>query len=142
MAAKTAKIAPGTRRSRKLELAKPTQLTPLDTQQLGKVERFKRLYDFDKKLAKAGWKTTTEWSGKYYATIEKNGLIKSLTREQCREFGVRNFSAEEAEFFADVSPCEPAEQDEASIQSGVKSHVSVGLSAADAEIDLTPKKWT
>ena len=80
MAAKTAKIAPGIRRSRKLELAKPTQLTPLDTEHLSKVERFTRLYDFDLKLANAGWKTTTDGLGKYYATIEKNGLIKSPLR--------------------------------------------------------------
>ena len=134
MAAKTAKIASGIRRSRKLELAKLTKPTSLDMEQLSKVERFTRLYDFDQKLAKAGWKTTTDGSGKYYATIEKNGLIKSLTSEQCREFGVRNFSAEQAEFYAHVSPCEPTEQVEASIQSGAKSHVSVGQSTADAEV--------
>ena len=128
------RISPTTRRSRKLDLAKLTEPTSLDMEQLSKVERFKRLYDFDQKLANAGWKTTTDGSGKYYATIEKNGLIKSLTSEQCREFGVRNYSAEQAEFYADVSPCEPTEQVEASIQSGAKSHVSVGQSAADAEV--------
>ena len=128
------KKSPAIRRSRKLELAKPTQLTPLDTEQVSKVERFKRLYAFDQKLAKAGWITTTGGSSKYYATLEKDGLIKSLTTEQCCEFGVRNYSAEEAEIYADVSHSKSTKQEKPEVQSGANASVSAESSGAIPQV--------
>lgn len=124
------KKSPVNRRSRKLELAKQTQLTPLDTEQVSMVERFKRLYDFDQKLGEAGWETTTGGSSKYYATLEKDGLIKSLTIEQCREFGGRNYSAEEAEIYADVSQSKSTKQEQPEVHS--EANASVSAESSDA----------
>ena len=122
--------------SRELAVA----ITPLDTEQVSQVERYRRIYEFEQKLEKAGWETKPDGSGKYFATIEKNGLIKSLTNAQCIDFGVRNYSAEKAELFADVSPCKPTVQDESAIQSGPKSPASVKCSGPvpEASSDSRP----
>ena len=122
------KKSPTNRRSRKLALAKKTELSRHDLQQMSQTERFKRIYKFELKLKKAGWDFNLGEEGTYYATIEKDGLLRFLTHAQCLDYAVLNYSARKAGLFANVFPTNPTEQDESAMQSESKSPASVKCS--------------
>ena len=122
------KKSPTNRRSRKLTLAKKTELSRHDLQQMSQTERFKRIYKFELKLKKAGWDFKLGEEGTYYATIEKDGLLRFLTHAQCLDYAVLNYSARKAELFANVFQTKPTEQDESAMQSGPKSPALVKCS--------------